>query len=83
MAMQYLVAFSYTFDGFLTGQILLCQTIFCVKPQLPTLRCDTEEIFDHKQLRVLHTIGLLMVMLATITLPYLTAGNLVVFTAIR
>eukprot|EP00435_Cladocopium_sp_Y103_P050269 s2757_g15.t1 len=41
------------------------------------------EIFDQKQLLVLHIIGLLMVVLATVTLPYLTAGNLIVFTAIR
>ncbi|CAL1163592.1 unnamed protein product [Cladocopium goreaui] len=41
------------------------------------------EVFDQKQLLVLHVIGLLVVVLATVTLPYLTAGNLIVFTAIR
>ena len=41
------------------------------------------EIFTQKQLIVLHIVGLLLVTLATIVLPHLTAGNLVVFTAIR
>ena len=41
------------------------------------------EIFGKKELLVLHVIGLLMVNLATVTLPYLTAGNLVVFTTVR
>eukprot|EP00435_Cladocopium_sp_Y103_P047516 s2757_g14.t1 len=41
------------------------------------------EVFDQKQLLVLHVIGLLVVLLAMVTLPYLTAGNLMVFTAIR
>ena len=43
----------------------------------------SEEVFDQKQLLMLHIIGLLVVVLATVTLPYLTAGNLIVFTAIR
>ena len=43
----------------------------------------SEEVFDQKQLLVLHIIGLLVVVLATVTVPYLTAGNLIVFTAIR
>ena len=43
----------------------------------------SEEVFDQKRLIVLHIIGLLLVVLATVTLPYLTAGNLMVFTAIR
>ena len=43
----------------------------------------TQEVFDKEQLIVVHILGLLMVVLATITLPYLTAGNLIVFTAIR
>ena len=41
------------------------------------------EVFDKKQLLMIHIIGLLLVTLATITLPHLTAGNLVVFTAVR
>ena len=41
------------------------------------------EIFHKKELLVLHVIGLLVVNLATMTLPYLTAGNLVVFTTVR
>jgi len=41
------------------------------------------EVFDKKQLLLLHVMGLLLVNLATITLPYLTAGNLMVFTALR
>jgi hypothetical protein len=43
----------------------------------------SEEVFDQKQLLVLHIIGLLVVVLATVTVPYLPAGNLIVFTAIR
>ena len=41
------------------------------------------EIFDKKQLMVLHMIGLLLLNLAILTLPHLTAGNFVVFTAVR
>ena len=41
------------------------------------------EIFEKKELLVLHVIGLLMVNLATVTLPHLTAGNLVAFTTVR
>ena len=39
--------------------------------------------FDKAQLIVAGCIGLLMVALATATLPHLTAGNLAVFTAVR
>lgn len=45
--------------------------------------CVTEEVFSKKQLIVLHVVLLLLMTLATITLPHLTAGNLVVFTCIR
>ena len=41
------------------------------------------EIFDKKQLVVLHVLGLLLVNFAVLTLPHLTAGNLVVFTVLR
>jgi len=41
------------------------------------------EVFDKKQLLMIHVIGLLLVTLATIALPHLTAGNLMVFTAVR
>jgi len=41
------------------------------------------DIFDKKQLMVLHMVGLLLLNLAILTLPHLTAGNLVVFTAVR
>ena len=41
------------------------------------------EIFDKKQLVVLHVLGLLLVNFAILTLPHLTAGNLVVFTMLR
>ena len=41
------------------------------------------EIFDKKQLLVLHILGLLLVNFAILILPHLTAGNLVVFTVLR
>jgi len=41
------------------------------------------KIFDKKQLMVLHMVGLLLLNLAILTLPHLTAGNFVVFTALR
>ena len=44
---------------------------------------ERKEVFDKKQLLMIHIIGLLLVTLATITLPQLTAGNLMVFTAVR
>ena len=40
-------------------------------------------IFSQKELLLLHVLGLLLVTLATLLLPHMTAGNLVVFTTIR
>lgn len=56
------------FVGWMVGSI-------CLKPCM--------EVFSKEQLVATCACGLLMITLATVTLPHLTAGNLVIFTCIR
>ena len=41
------------------------------------------EVFKKEELLVLHVLGFMLVIIATISLPHLTGGNLVVFTLVR
>ena len=41
------------------------------------------EVFNKQQLIVIHVFGLCLVAVATVLLPYLTAGNFIVFTLLR